>query len=661
MPMPRNKRRRTGCLSCRQRRVKCDERKPSCERCEAANIVCAGYPQMRHVEPEPRKRRQEALSSVTERPIPGHCGHVDSSSPVPLPSNPRPDQNPGSGARHVLGYHYFLSRTLPLLFPLEHVYFWRDVLCQEAWGSEYVHLTLTSLGNLHRAVTLMTAREENVQQSGLNEKLSAVQQYTHALQELANHLDDAKRIPEILVGILCLMAYFEVSSKSPCSATQIATLLTALQSFSGNLPACVGHLRVATYYTQILTFPHDATYDGPGSIQHAPLDNCLQSLSQICRMALPSLVPSIFPSGLLSQNRPTPPVYMSAALAGAPLQELLTMTHTNEDIEQLIWNPVAAYDLRVSAEDIHGFQERLLDWETRHRNLLADLNVVSGTDGSLGSDWQTFPLPPIACPGVSLHAKLAAAHYNFYMARMKWALCVLNESPKENEMSAYLHSYQAMRCTVTQSEQQLDDATNLGDTYCVPEGLKVGFLPLLHMIGLCCPQPSWLHWIRNTCGLLQQEGIFKGHTFSTNLDCFHAFDLHSRRTSQSISDNFPPPASRVMCQLIPEPDGRHYVSYFARFRFDDNPVAVRPKRYSILGHARWRCYQGEHPCNPDLHMYGEEICVDDWSGWLASRPAAVAWRKWAIHTEFDMEHALRDHINGARLLSSSEDVHGVLR
>lgn len=111
----------------------------------------------------------------------------------------------------MLGYHYFLSRTLPLLFPFEHVYFCRDVLCQEAWGSEYVHLTLISLGNLHRAVNLVTAREDNVQQSGLNEKLSAVQQNIQTSQELENHLDDAKRISEVLVGVLCLMAYVEVS------------------------------------------------------------------------------------------------------------------------------------------------------------------------------------------------------------------------------------------------------------------------------------------------------------------------------------------------------------------------------------------------------------------------------------------------------------------
>lgn len=206
--MPRNKRRRTGCLSCRQRRVKCDERKPSCERCEAANIVCAGYSQMRRIEPEPRTRRNAVFPANTQRSV---VGHVSGSSLAPLPNSPRPDQSPGSGARHVLGYHHFLSKTLPLLFPPEHMCFWTDVLCQEAWGSEYVHLTLTALGNLHRAVIMMASCEETVQQAGLNEKLSAVQQYTQALQEMADHLDDARSVPKVLVGVLCLMAYFEVS------------------------------------------------------------------------------------------------------------------------------------------------------------------------------------------------------------------------------------------------------------------------------------------------------------------------------------------------------------------------------------------------------------------------------------------------------------------
>ncbi|KAI0139424.1 hypothetical protein F4776DRAFT_587965 [Hypoxylon sp. NC0597] len=34
---------RTGCITCKRRRVKCDERKPYCGRCEKSGYVCAGY------------------------------------------------------------------------------------------------------------------------------------------------------------------------------------------------------------------------------------------------------------------------------------------------------------------------------------------------------------------------------------------------------------------------------------------------------------------------------------------------------------------------------------------------------------------------------------------------------------------------------------------
>ncbi|KAF2097297.1 hypothetical protein NA57DRAFT_57889 [Rhizodiscina lignyota] len=36
-----------GCKTCRRRKVKCDERKPTCHRCEAASIKCEGYPGLR--------------------------------------------------------------------------------------------------------------------------------------------------------------------------------------------------------------------------------------------------------------------------------------------------------------------------------------------------------------------------------------------------------------------------------------------------------------------------------------------------------------------------------------------------------------------------------------------------------------------------------------
>lgn len=91
------------------------------------------------------------------------------------------------------------------------MYFWRDLLCEEAWGIEYLHLTMTSLGNLHRAVLMLSAKEEITQTSGLDVKIHAVQAYTQALQELSSQIDEAQKTPEILVAVFCLMAYFEVS------------------------------------------------------------------------------------------------------------------------------------------------------------------------------------------------------------------------------------------------------------------------------------------------------------------------------------------------------------------------------------------------------------------------------------------------------------------
>lgn len=91
------------------------------------------------------------------------------------------------------------------------MYFWRDLLCEEAWGIEYLHLTMTSVGNLHQAVLMLSAKEEITQTSGLDVKIHAVQAYTQALQELSSQIDEAQKTPEILVAVFCLMACFEVS------------------------------------------------------------------------------------------------------------------------------------------------------------------------------------------------------------------------------------------------------------------------------------------------------------------------------------------------------------------------------------------------------------------------------------------------------------------
>lgn len=242
----KKRRARTGCLTCRARRVKCDEHVPECLRCAAANVACAGYERQRVVVPvrlQDRTRRQRRIASPPtlslnltspDRTLPCEeaAGLLSSSLPsdlgivaqiprvtvtanhaplVAFPSGPRPGQCPSLGARHVLGYHQVLLRTIPILFPSQHLHFWRDELLQRAWGCDYLYLTLVALGNSHRAALLAVADSESDRSNGLDMKITAVQLYTQALEELAKHLEEAKRNPLLLVASLCLMAYFEVS------------------------------------------------------------------------------------------------------------------------------------------------------------------------------------------------------------------------------------------------------------------------------------------------------------------------------------------------------------------------------------------------------------------------------------------------------------------
>lgn len=219
----KKRRRRTGCLTCRTRRVKCDEGKPTCERCNAANIECIGYEEKRHVELR-RPQRPSTTKSVADNVVdgtPAPSTPYSESFPSPhlrsdglplvaLPSNPLPIQRPHSRARDILAYHQFLFRTLPLLFRSDELHFWRERICQEAWENEFLYDTIMAIGGAHRAILMMSSMDETDREGGVDNKVTAVQAYTKALQGLSAHLDEAGRSPELFVAALLLLTWFEV-------------------------------------------------------------------------------------------------------------------------------------------------------------------------------------------------------------------------------------------------------------------------------------------------------------------------------------------------------------------------------------------------------------------------------------------------------------------
>lgn len=79
-----------GCLTCKSRRVKCDERHPKCLRCENSNFECAGYP-LAFVDERPRIERACQVAKLQQRDMQiaqhsfqqlSHTGRLKGSPPL---------------------------------------------------------------------------------------------------------------------------------------------------------------------------------------------------------------------------------------------------------------------------------------------------------------------------------------------------------------------------------------------------------------------------------------------------------------------------------------------------------------------------------------------------------------------------------------------------
>ncbi|KAF6072202.1 Fungal Zn(2)-Cys(6) binuclear cluster domain family protein [Candida albicans] len=80
------RRTRTGCLTCRKRRIKCDERKPTCFNCERSKKSCLGYQDLSKLPPRKRNRdtsldlpdgnQQQQQQQQNQQSIVGGAGNV---------------------------------------------------------------------------------------------------------------------------------------------------------------------------------------------------------------------------------------------------------------------------------------------------------------------------------------------------------------------------------------------------------------------------------------------------------------------------------------------------------------------------------------------------------------------------------------------------------
>ncbi|KAK3328084.1 hypothetical protein B0T19DRAFT_423655 [Cercophora scortea] len=137
------KRTRTGCVTCRIRRVKCDETKPECTRCVQGKRTCDGYVPDGASAGKPLTRRELAVV-VRKLASVGPVARV-------LAGPQTPDK--------VSCFDFFRLRTAPAagaFFPTE---FWSTRILQVAHAESAVWNAALALGALHRRWELQVAAD----------------------------------------------------------------------------------------------------------------------------------------------------------------------------------------------------------------------------------------------------------------------------------------------------------------------------------------------------------------------------------------------------------------------------------------------------------------------------------------------------------------------
>lgn len=137
-PKPRVKRWstkvRTGCRTCRARRVKCDEGRPTCRRCTAGGRECRGY-EVSAPKSTRRKTLQPRAASIAE------AGPTNLVALSPRP----PGQIKGLDAQ---AFDYFRLKTAPALAGHFSANVWEGLVLQLSQRHPLVHQASVAVGSL---------------------------------------------------------------------------------------------------------------------------------------------------------------------------------------------------------------------------------------------------------------------------------------------------------------------------------------------------------------------------------------------------------------------------------------------------------------------------------------------------------------------------------
>ncbi|KAI1823763.1 hypothetical protein F4861DRAFT_549510 [Xylaria intraflava] len=255
----------TGCIRCRQRKVKCDEERPSCRRCQTYGRPCLGYTDQFHFRFDKNVSKQRKASSSQHHREESRAAIQNCQSSLQVTRNARPPA--------ILRQPEILYDEISLC------YFIRRFVAPDENDNFPGHLSsLPSLYNhgsrgLLELATLSVAQLAAYNQfGGTKFRLQSYQNYGRALRALRETIDAQNQVTDDrVIAAVLLLSMFKDIGEDWCDPTEHASGIYYLlekrgvEQFATARGVELFHLGLLKL--QIYSFLHqDDRYNDPGGL-----------------------------------------------------------------------------------------------------------------------------------------------------------------------------------------------------------------------------------------------------------------------------------------------------------------------------------------------------------------------------------------------------------
>ncbi|KAF2473343.1 uncharacterized protein BDR25DRAFT_302281 [Lindgomyces ingoldianus] len=263
---------KTGCETCRIRRVKCDETKPECQRCTKTGRKCEGY---KHVT---RSRDQSPAAAASFR-NPSFLVVPQKPSPTSVPRNPSRSISPDSAENR--SFFYFRTHTLPK---------WTEFFDSDLWSQKILQLSQSEPAIKHGILALSTMHERFESTTPIFSAKTndfAFVQYMQAVKHsndlLTAHQEGKVDVEKVLIACIIFTCYENLAGNYRAANMHLRNGLRILNQHKRDLPpqthSTAAQESIANvlyrFDLQAMTFsdntsPYDYSIDNPPECPQIP-------------------------------------------------------------------------------------------------------------------------------------------------------------------------------------------------------------------------------------------------------------------------------------------------------------------------------------------------------------------------------------------------------